>query len=64
MTVEVDKTSDYVNMETFKGLQQIVQDLQEGQERLLGTAANLSHELEVNQEHVKVQYMYIYKCVI
>lgn len=35
-------------------LQQMVGDLQQEQERLIGTAAHLSHEIEVNKEHVKV----------
>ena len=43
-----------VPMGDFRGLQQLVQGLHDEQERLLGTAANLSHEMEVNQEHIKV----------
>ena len=63
MTVqEVD--NDYADMESFKGLEQLVQSLQDGQERLLGTAANLSHELEVNQEHVKVHDTCTCTCMI
>lgn len=32
----------------------MVGELQQEQERLIGTAAHLSHEIEVNKEHVKV----------
>lgn len=32
----------------------MVNELQQQQERLLDTAANISHELGVNQDHVKV----------
>ena len=38
----------------FNSLQAVVNDLQQQQERLLDTAANISHELGVNQDHVKV----------
>ena len=40
--------------EVFNSLQSMVTDLQQQQERLLDTAANISHELGVNQDHVKV----------
>ena len=38
----------------FNSLQSMVNELQQQQERLLDTAANISHELGVNQDHVKV----------
>ena len=38
----------------FNSLQSMVNELQHQQERLLDTAANISHELGVNQDHVKV----------
>ena len=38
----------------FNSVQSMVNELQHQQERLLDTAANISHELGVNQDHVKV----------
>ena len=49
-----ESINQYVDLESFNNLKTLVQDLQQEQERLLGTAAHLSHELEINQEHVKV----------
>lgn len=44
-----------VDAESFAALQEVVGGMQQEHERLMGTAAHLSHELEVNKEHVKVQ---------
>ena len=41
-------------MDSFDTLQGILGQLQQEHERLIGTAAHLSHELEVNKDHVKV----------
>lgn len=51
-----ESINQYVDLESFNNLKTLVQDLQQEQERLLGTAAHLSHELEINQEHVKTLY--------
>ena len=47
----------YADMESLLALQNTVSAQQEGQERLLGTVANLSHEQEVDKEHIKVSYL-------
>ena len=44
----------YVDMDSFDALQGLLSQLQQEHERLMGTAAHLSHELEINKEHVKV----------
>lgn len=44
----------YVNEETFAATQSLLAQLQQENERLLGTAAHIAHELEVNTQHVKV----------
>ena len=44
----------YVDMDSFDALQSLLSELQQEHERLIGTAAHLSHELEVNKDHVKV----------
>lgn len=51
---EEDSIGQYVDLQMVADLQQMVGDLQQEQERLIGTAAHLSHEIEVNKEHVKV----------
>ena len=45
-----------MDQESFALLQNMVNELSQEQERILGTTANLSHEVEVNQEHVKVSH--------
>ena len=42
------------DLDTFVELQGLVGDMKQHQDRLLDTAAHLSNELSVNQEHVKV----------
>lgn len=42
------------DVDTFMELQAMVSDMKQHQDRLLDTAAHLSNELGVNQEHVKV----------
>ena len=48
-------SAKYAGVDAFEELQNTVAGLQQEQERLIGTAAHLSHELEVNKEHVKVR---------
>lgn len=48
-------SAKYAGVDAFEELQNTVSGLQQEQERLMGTAAHLSHELEVNKEHVKVR---------
>lgn len=44
----------YVDVESFNVIQGLLGQLQQEHERLMGTAAHLSHELDINKEHVKV----------
>lgn len=44
----------YVDAESFNVIQGLLGQLQQEHERLMGTAAHLSHELDINKEHVKV----------
>ena len=48
-------SANYVNMDSFDALQEMLSQLQQEHERLMGTAAHLSHELEINTDHVKVR---------
>lgn len=43
-----------VDLNSFNVVQGLLGQLQQEHERLMGTAAHLSHELDVNKEHVKV----------
>ena len=54
---EADGAKKYVDVNSFEALQELLGQLHTEQERLIGTAAHLSHELEVNTEHVKVSHM-------
>ena len=45
----------YADAQNLNELQQLVNHLQEEQERLMGTVANISHELEIDKEHTKVR---------
>lgn len=58
VAVAVDSTAAVpaIDSEVFNSLQSMVNELQQQQERLLDTAANISHELGVNQDHVKALY--------
>ena len=49
-----DMSSNYNDV--IASLQQAIASQQEGQERILGTVANLSHEQEIDKEHIKVWY--------
>lgn len=49
-------SAKYAGVDAFEELQNTVAALQQEQERLIGTAAHLSHELEVDKEHVKTLY--------
>ena len=51
---EEEEGAKYVGADALQSLQGMLGQLQQEQERLMGTAAHLSHELEVNREHVKV----------
>lgn len=57
MESEGDK---YVDAESFNVVQGLLGQLQQEHERLMGTAAHLSHELDVNKEHVKVCTIYTF----
>ena len=45
-------------------LQGLVGDMKQHQDRLLDTAAHLSNELSVNQEHLKVHTCPLYTCTL
>ena len=44
----------YVDLNSFNVVRGLLSQLQQEHERLMGTAAHLSHELDINKEHVKV----------
>lgn len=44
----------FVDLNSFNVIQGLLGQLQQEHERLMGTAAHLSHELDINKEHVKV----------
>ena len=49
---EVD--SEATDQEEVKRLRSALSRVQQENERLLGTAAHISHEMEVNKQHIKV----------
>ena len=51
---EADGASKYVDTTSFEALQELLEQVHQEQERLIGTAAHLSHELDISKEHVKV----------
>ena len=55
-TSEPDRDK-FVDSDSFHVVQGLLNQLQQEHERLMGTAAHLSHELDINKEHVKVSYM-------
>ena len=61
MEVDADK---YVDTNSFNVVQGLLAQLQQEHERLMGTAAHLSHELDVNKEHVKVGTVCVYVCTV
>lgn len=44
----------FVDLNSFNVVQGLLAQLQQEHERLMGTAAHLSHELDINKDHVKV----------
>ncbi len=51
---EPDGAKKFVDSSSFEALQELLEQVNSEQERLIGTAAHLSHELDVSKEHVKV----------
>ena len=51
---EEEEGANYVSSDSFEALQSALGQMQQEHERLIGTAAHLSHEQEVNTEHIKV----------
>lgn len=51
---EEPDSAKYVDSDAFEALQSVLSEMQQEQERVIGTTAHLSHELEINKEHVKV----------
>lgn len=45
---------DFVDKKSLLELQETVSGQQEKHERMLGTLANMSHEQDINKEHIKV----------
>ena len=45
----------FVDMNSFNVVQGLLAQLQQEHERLMGTAAHLSHELDITKDHVKVR---------
>ena len=52
---EEEEGANYVSTDSFEALQATVGQMQQEHERLIGTAAHLSHEQEINTEHIKVR---------
>ena len=52
---EEEEGANYVSSDSFEALQSALGQMQQEHERLIGTAAHLSHEQEVNTEHIKVR---------
>jgi chromosome segregation ATPase len=46
----------YADMESLTALQEMLTQLQQDHERVIGTVAHLSNEMEINKEHVKALY--------
>lgn len=53
-TVTETDGEKFVDLNSFNVIQGLLGQLQQEHERLMGTAAHLSHELDINKEHVKV----------
>ena len=53
-----DEESDvkYADLDSLTALQDIVNQQQQDHERLMGTVAHISNEMEINKEHVKVNW--------
>ncbi len=51
---EPDGAKKFVDLSSFEAFQELLEQVNSEQERLIGTAAHLSHELDVSKEHVKV----------
>lgn len=49
---------NFADQQSLSELTQLVNGMQQEQERLIGTAAHLSHELDISKEHTKVQCIY------
>ena len=52
-----DPDTGPLDHEEMKRLKSALSRVQQENERLLGTAAQISHEMEVNKEHIKVSYL-------
>ena len=52
-----DEESDvkYADLDSVTALQELVTQQQQDQERLIGTVAHVSNEVEINKEHIKVE---------
>ncbi|CAI8025791.1 Glutamine-rich protein 2 [Geodia barretti] len=53
-----DEESDvkYADLDSVTALQELVTQQQQDQERLIGTVAHVSNEVEINKEHIKALY--------
>lgn len=49
-----EEGAKYADLESFNALQDMLNQQQQEHERLIGTVAHLSNEMEINKEHVKV----------
>ena len=56
-----DEESDvkYADLDSVTALQELVTQQQQDQERLIGTVAHVSNEVEINKEHIKVETFYL-----
>ena len=51
---EEESDVKYADLESLAALQELVTQQQQDQERLIGTVAHVSNEMEINKEHIKV----------
>ena len=51
-----EEEAKYADLESLTALQEAVSQQQQEQERMIGTVAHVSNEMEINKEHVKVDF--------
>lgn len=65
-TADSGSVGHFADQQSLNDLTQLVNEMQQEQERLIGTAAHLSHELDISKEHTKVREYsheaYMYSC--
>ena len=49
-----EEGAKYADIESLTALQEVLTQQQQDHERVIGTVAHLSNEMEINKEHIKV----------